>query len=75
MPEPLSEEDVQALAAQVREVIAQGERRQRKALLQSFVQEIRVVSRAEIYPFFFVPAFRPPCGSVPPPRILIGHVV
>ena len=75
MPEPLSEEDVQALAAQVREVIAQGERRQRKALLQSFVQEIRVVSRAEIYPFFFVPAFRPPCGSVPPPRIELGHAV
>jgi hypothetical protein len=42
------------------------ERRQQKALLQSFVQEIRVVSREEIYPFFFVPAFRPLCGSVRP---------
>jgi hypothetical protein len=65
MPEPLSGEDVQALAAQVREVIAQGERRQRKALLQSFVQEIRVVSRAEIYPFFFSPLFDHRAGQCP----------
>jgi site-specific DNA recombinase len=74
-PEPLTEEDVRALAAQVREVVEDGERRQQKALLQGFVQEIRVVSREEIQPFFFVPAFRPPCGSVPPTRIELVHAV
>ncbi|MDP9277143.1 MAG: recombinase family protein [Actinomycetota bacterium] len=75
LPEPLSEEDLQALAAQVREVVEQGDRRQQKALLQGLVQEIKVISREEIYPFFFVPAFRPPSGSVPPARIELAHAV
>jgi hypothetical protein len=64
--EPLSDEDLRALAAEVREVVAEGDLRQRKALVQALVQEVRVVSREEIYPFFFVPAVRPPSGSVPP---------
>jgi hypothetical protein len=34
-----------------------------------------VVSREEIYPFFFVPAVRPPSGSVPPARIELAHAV
>ncbi len=74
-PESLSEEDVRTLAGQVREVVEQGDRRQQKALLQGLVQEIQVVSREEIYPFFFVPAFRPPYGSVPPARIELAHAV
>ncbi len=65
-PEPLSEADLAALVAQVREVVTEGDRRQQKVLLQAYVQEIRVVSREEIYPFFFVPTVRPPSGSVPP---------
>ena len=65
-PEPLSEADLAGLVAQVREVVTEGDRRQQKALLQAYVQEIKVVSREEIYPFFFVPAVRPPSGSVPP---------
>ncbi len=65
-PEPLSEEDLNTLQAHVRHVIAHGDPAQQKALLQALVDEIRVVSRAEIYPFFSLPAVRPPCGSVRP---------
>lgn len=42
-----------------------GDPQIRKAL-QSLAEEIRVVSRAEIYPSFSLPAVRPPSGSVPP---------
>lgn len=38
----------------------------RKALLQSLIEEIRVVNRGEIYPFFFLPVVRPPLRSVAP---------
>ncbi|PZS07982.1 MAG: hypothetical protein DLM64_13735, partial [Solirubrobacterales bacterium] len=62
--EPLSDEDLELLVAHVREVIAGGDPPTRKALLQSLVEEIRVVSRAEIYPSFLLPAVRPPGGSV-----------
>jgi hypothetical protein len=55
--------EVEALQAQVREVIETGDPRARKALLQALVEEIRVVSRAEIYPSFSLPAVRPPSGS------------
>jgi site-specific DNA recombinase len=65
-PEPLSDQDLAALQAHVRQVIEAGEPAQQKALLQALVDEIRVVSRTEIYPFFSLPAIRPPCGSVPP---------
>ena len=64
--EPLSDEDIALLVAHVREVIAGGDAPTRKALLQSLVEEIRVVSRAEIYPSFSLPAVRPPSRSVPP---------
>ena len=64
--EPLSDEDLALLVAHVREVIEGGDPPTRKALLQSLVEEIRVVSRAEIYPSFSLPAVRPPSGSVPP---------
>ncbi len=63
--EPLSDEDLALLQAEVREVIEGGDAPTRKALLQSMVDEIRVVSRAEIYPSFSLPAVRPPSGSVP----------
>ncbi len=63
---PLSDEDLELLVAHVREVIEGGDPPTRKALLQSLVEEIRVVSRAEIYPSFSLPAVRPPSGSVPP---------
>ena len=64
--EPLSDEDLELLVAHVRQVIDRGDPPTRKALLQSLVDEIRVVSRAEIYPSFSLPAVRPPTGSVPP---------
>lgn len=64
--EPLDADDLELLQAQVREVIEGGDPPTRKALLQSLVDEIRVVSRAEIYPSFSLPAVRPPSGSVPP---------
>ncbi len=67
--EPLSDEDLELLVAHVREVIAGGHPPTRKALLQSLVEEIRVVSRAETYPSFLLPAVRPPGGSVPPAGI------
>jgi hypothetical protein len=65
-PEPLSDDDVRLLQAEVREVIADGDPPARKALLQALVHEIRVVSRAEIYPSFSLPAVRPPSGSARP---------
>ena len=61
-PEPLSDEDLRTLQAQVREVIETGDLPARKALMQALVHEIRVVSREEIYPT--LPAVPPRCGSV-----------
>jgi hypothetical protein len=64
--ERLSDEDLALLVAHVRDVIEGGDPPTRKALLQSLIEEIRVVSRSEIYPSFLLPAVRPPQGSVPP---------
>ena len=64
--EPLTDDDLALLQAEVREVIDGGDTPTRKALLASMVDEIRIVSRAEIYPSFSLPAVRPPSGSVPP---------
>ena len=64
--EPLSDEDLELLVAHVREVIAGGDPPTRKALLQSLGEEIRVASRAEIYPSFLLPAVRPPGGEARP---------
>jgi hypothetical protein len=61
------------LAAQVREVVTEGDRRRQKALLQAYVQEIKVVSCEEIYPFFFVPAVRPLSGSVQPVGVEVAY--
>ncbi len=74
-PEPLFDDAFADLQAHVRQVIEAGEPRQQKALLQALVDEIRVVSRAEIYPFFSLPAVRPPYGSVPPTGIEPVHAV
>ena len=74
-PEPFSEDDLQALQAHVAHVIADGDRSARKALLRALVDEIRVASRDEIYPFFALPTVRPPYGSVPPTRIELVHAV
>jgi hypothetical protein len=63
-PQPLSDQDLAALQAHVRHVIGAGDPSQQKALLHALVDEIRVVSRAEIYPFFSLPAVRPPYGPV-----------
>ena len=65
-PEPLTDAELGELTAHVRQVIEEGEIRQQKALLQALVAEIRVAGREEIYPSFFVPAVRPPNGSVRP---------
>ena len=74
-PQPLSDHDLAALQAHVRHVIDAGDPPQQKALLQALIYEIRVVSRAEIYPFFSLPAVRPPYGSVPPAGIEPAHAV
>jgi site-specific DNA recombinase len=74
-PEPISDDDLRPLQANVHEVIQNGDKPARKALLQALLEEIRVVSRAEIYPFFSLPAVRPPYGSVPPARIELAHAV
>jgi site-specific DNA recombinase len=60
--QPLSDEDLALLVGHVREVIDGGDPPTRKALLQSLVEEIRVVSRSEIYPSFLLPVVRPPQG-------------
>src|SRR2546421_1595539 len=62
---PLSDEDPELPVAHVREVIAGGDPPARKALLQSLVEEISVVSRAEIYPSFLLPAFDHREGQCP----------
>ena len=59
-----SEAELVALAAEVRQMVENGEPRQVKALVQAYVREIRVVSRAEIYPSFYVPVVSQPSGSV-----------
>jgi hypothetical protein len=63
--ESLTDEDLALLQAEVREVIEGGDPPTRKALLQWLVDEIRVVSRAEIFPSFSLPAARPPQRAVP----------
>ena len=68
-PEALNEDDLRALQAHVARVIDDGEPAARKALLQALVDEIRVPSRDEIYPFFTLPTVRPPYGSVRPAGI------
>lgn len=70
--EALGDEDLALLQAEVREVIGGGDPPTRKALLQSLVDEIRIVSRAEIYPSFSLPAVRPPQGSGVDDRIRTG---
>ena len=74
-PEALNEDDLRALQAHVARVIDDGEPAARKALLQALVDEIRVASRDEIYPFFTLPTVRPPYGSVPPTGIEPVHAV
>ena len=66
-PEPLSDDDLAALTTHVRNIVANGDPAQQKALLQAIVAEIKVASRAEISPFFSLPVVRPPCMSVGPP--------
>ena len=58
------EDELLALAAAVREVVANGDGRQIKALMQAYVREIRVVNRDAIYPSFYAPVVSPPSRSV-----------
>jgi site-specific DNA recombinase len=57
-------EELHALAADVRDLVAHGDSRQIKALMQAYVREIRVKSRNEIYPSFYAPTVSPPSYSV-----------
>jgi site-specific DNA recombinase len=68
-PQPLTDADLRALQEHARHVIEHGDPPARKALLQSLINDVRVVSRGEIYPSFSLPAVRPPSGSVPPAGI------
>jgi len=63
---PPTEEDLAELATHTASIIRNGNPRQVKALLQALIKRIDVESRAHIEPVFFVPAVRPPDGSVPP---------
>jgi site-specific DNA recombinase len=58
------EDELLALANGVREVVANGDNRQIKALLAAYVREIRVVNRDEIYPSFYAPVVSPLSQSV-----------
>jgi site-specific DNA recombinase len=71
-PESLSEDELLALAADVAEIMQNGDDRQKKALFQALVSEIRVVGRDEIYPSFQIPV-RPPSGSVAPGGVEPPH--
>ena len=63
---PPTDGDLAELAGETASIIRNGNRRQVKGLLQALVQRIEVESRTHIQPIFFVPAVRPPDGSVPP---------
>jgi site-specific DNA recombinase len=65
-PQPLTSDDVAALAAQVGDAFATGSSHHKKALLQALISQIRVEGKARVQPFFNIPAVRPPAGSVPP---------
>jgi site-specific DNA recombinase len=58
--QPPTEDDLRALLAHVGRVICYGSPSARKALLQDLVSEVRIFSRAEIYPIFSLPMVRPP---------------
>src|SRR5205823_4655481 len=62
--DPLSDDELHELQARVRQIIQEADRRQTKALLQALVQQITIVSRDEIYPFFAVPTVRLPSHLV-----------
>jgi site-specific DNA recombinase len=65
-PEPLTVADVGSLAGQISQAFTQGDAHHKKALLQALISEIRVQGKANIQPYFAIPAFRPLARSVPP---------
>jgi hypothetical protein len=50
-----NEDQLAAIAADVREIVERGDTRQIKALLQAYVKEVRVFSRSAIYPSYYAP--------------------
>ena len=65
----VSAEDLGELRGEIRLALQSGPLPERKALMQTLVEEIRVRDRSWIQPVFRVPIFRPPYGSVPPAGI------
>lgn len=63
--EPLADEDLALLQAEVREVIEGGDAPTRRRCCNRWSTRSRIVSRTEIYPSFSLPAVRPPTGSAP----------
>jgi site-specific DNA recombinase len=65
-PHALTAADIATLAGQISQAFRDGDAHHQKALLQALVTEIRVEGKANIQPYFAIPAVRPPTGSVPP---------
>lgn len=55
--------DIDKLRDQVRDVVEHVDPATRKALLQSLIEEIKVVDRSTIEPVFSLLTVRPPSGS------------
>jgi len=55
---PPSEDELAALATEVRHCHRERDTRQKKALFQAYVNEINVAGRGEIYPSFYAPTSR-----------------
>ncbi len=64
-PEPPTEDELRALQNHVGNVLRNGDQPARKAPLLTLVSDVRVVSRAEIYPTFSLPMTRPPTPCNP----------
>jgi site-specific DNA recombinase len=62
----VSSEDLGELREEIQLALRSGPLPERKALMQTLVEEIRVRDRNWIQPVFRVPVFRPPYGSVLP---------
>jgi site-specific DNA recombinase len=74
-PAPPTADELAALAAEAATIIRNANPRHTKTLLQALIDRIDVHSRTNIQPVFYVPAVRPPDGSVPPARIELAHAV
>jgi site-specific DNA recombinase len=69
-PQAQSDETLALLRGHIDRVMKNGDEAQRKAVMQALVQEVRVVSRDEILPTFYVPEDSDPAKVLMPDGIV-----